>query len=97
MIVRIGDHIFDDVLFDRERDVLYMHKGKPIPAAETIATREGHAVMLDESGEIIDINDHQRPLPGRARRADHDHGSGDGLHTRLARDLSERPCARLAA
>lgn len=55
MIVRIGNHTFDDVLFDRERDVLYMHKGKPIPASETIATPEGHAVMLDESGEIIGI------------------------------------------
>lgn len=38
MIVRIGSHTFDDVLFDRERDVLYMHKGKPIPASETVAT-----------------------------------------------------------
>lgn len=55
MIVRIGNHIFNDVLFDRERDVLYMHKGKPIPASETIATPEGHAVMLDECGEIIGI------------------------------------------
>ena len=38
MIIRIGSHTFDDVLFDRERDVLYMHKGKPTPASETVAT-----------------------------------------------------------
>ena len=55
MIIRIGSHTFDDVLFDRERDVLYMHKGKPTPASETVATPEGHAVMLDESGEVIGI------------------------------------------
>jgi uncharacterized protein YuzE len=55
MIVRIGSHTFDDVLFDAERDVLYMHKGKPAPAHETIPSPEGHAVMFDELGEIIGI------------------------------------------
>lgn len=55
MTVRIGNHEFDDVLFDAERDVLYMHKGKPAPARETIPTPEGHAVMLDEKGEIIGV------------------------------------------
>lgn len=55
MIVRIGNHKFDDVLFDAERDVLYMHKGKPVPARETVPTPEGHAVMLDENGDIIGI------------------------------------------
>ena len=55
MTVRIGDHEFDDVVFDAEGDVLYMHKGKPVPASETIPTSEGHAVMFDERGEIIGI------------------------------------------
>jgi uncharacterized protein YuzE len=55
MTVRIGNHEFDDVLFDAERDVLYMHKGKPVPARETVPTPEGHAVMLDDKGEIIGI------------------------------------------
>jgi uncharacterized protein YuzE len=55
MIVHIGSHTFDDVLFDAERDVLYMHKGKPAPAHETIPSPEGHAVMFDELGEIIGI------------------------------------------
>jgi uncharacterized protein YuzE len=55
MIVRIGNHEFDDVLFDAERDVLYMHKGTPVPARETVPTPEGHAVMLDENGDIIGI------------------------------------------
>ena len=55
MIVHIGNHEFDDILFDAEHDVLYMHKGKPVPARETIATPEGHAVMVNETGEITGI------------------------------------------
>ena len=47
----MGDHEFDDVVYDGVGDVLYMHKGKPTTADETIATPEGHAVMLDEAGE----------------------------------------------
>jgi uncharacterized protein YuzE len=55
MIVRMGSHEFDDVVYDAVRDVLYMHKGKPVPAAETLASPEGHAVMLGDAGEIIGI------------------------------------------
>jgi uncharacterized protein YuzE len=55
MNVRIGDHEFDDVLFDAVADVLYMHKGRPVPAQATIPTPEGHAVMFDDAGEIIGI------------------------------------------
>lgn len=55
MIVRLGTHEFDDVVYDADGDVLYLHRGKPVPAAETLATPEGHAVRLDEAGEIIGI------------------------------------------
>lgn len=55
MIVHIGNHEFDDVLYDAEGDVLYMHKGKPVPAKKTIPTPEGHAVMFNARGEIIGI------------------------------------------
>jgi uncharacterized protein YuzE len=55
MIVRMGSHEFDDVVYDAERDVLYMHDGPPVPASETLPTQEGHAVMLDGQGEIIGI------------------------------------------
>ncbi|HSS05277.1 MAG TPA: DUF2283 domain-containing protein [Solirubrobacterales bacterium] len=55
MTIRMGSHEFDDVVYDAAGDVLYMHKGKPVPAAETLATPEGHAVMLDDAGEIIGI------------------------------------------
>jgi uncharacterized protein YuzE len=32
-----------------------MHKGKPVAATKTLASREGHAVMLNDAGEIIGI------------------------------------------
>ena len=55
MIVRMGGYEFDDILYDAVGDVLYLHQGVPIPAAETLATPEGHAVMLDDVGKIIGI------------------------------------------
>jgi uncharacterized protein YuzE len=55
MRIRVGDHEFDDVVYDADGDVLYLHIGKPVPAAETLATPEGHAVMLDAPGKIIGI------------------------------------------
>jgi uncharacterized protein YuzE len=55
MIVQMGRHVFDDVVYDSEGDVLYMHKGRPVPAAKTLASSEGHAVMLGDTGEIIGI------------------------------------------
>lgn len=55
MIVRLGEHEFDDVVYDSSGDVLYLHKGKPVPAAKTLATPEGHAVRLGDAGEVIGI------------------------------------------
>jgi len=55
MIVRVGGHEFDDVVFDTEADVLYMHKGRPVPARKTMPTLEGHAVMFNDADEIIGI------------------------------------------
>lgn len=55
MTIRLGEHLFDDLFYDAEGDVLYMSKGKPAPAAKTVASPEGHAVRLDETGEIIGI------------------------------------------
>ena len=51
----MGSHEFDSVVYDAERDVLYLRRGVPRPARETLASPEGHAVRLNESGEIIGI------------------------------------------
>jgi uncharacterized protein YuzE len=55
MNICLGEHQFDDLLYDPEGDVLYMSKGRPAPAAKTIASPEGHAIRLDASHEIIGI------------------------------------------
>lgn len=55
MTISVGRHEFDDVVYDVDGDVLYLHKGKPVPAAKTVATPEGHAVMLDDIGAVIGI------------------------------------------
>jgi uncharacterized protein YuzE len=36
-------------------DVLYLSRGKPVPAAETLPSEEGHAIRLNDAGEIIGI------------------------------------------
>jgi uncharacterized protein YuzE len=55
MTVRVGDREFDNVVYDADGDVLYLHRGRPVPAAETLATPEGHAVRFDGTGEVIGI------------------------------------------
>lgn len=55
MIVQLGEHRFDDVSYDAKGDVLYMSKGRPVPAATTVVSPEGHAIRLDESREIVGI------------------------------------------
>lgn len=55
MRIRVGGHEFDDVAYDADGDVLYLHRGSPVPADETLATPEGHAVMLDGAGQIVGV------------------------------------------
>jgi uncharacterized protein YuzE len=55
MTVHIGPYEFDHVSYDRDRDVLYLRRGERQEAAQTFGAPEGHAVRLDESGEVIGI------------------------------------------
>lgn len=55
MTVRIGSHEFDHASYDEAGDVLYLHRGEPRPAADTQATPEGHAVRLDDHGDVIGL------------------------------------------
>ncbi len=55
MTIRVGNHEFDHVSYDAEADVLYLHHGEPVPAAETVGTPDGHAVKLDSAGEVIGL------------------------------------------
>lgn len=55
MMIRVGQYEFDNVAYDAEGDVLYLHRGDPVAASETFATPEGHAVMFDDVREVIGI------------------------------------------
>jgi uncharacterized protein YuzE len=55
MTVRIGPYEFDHVSYDRDGDVLYLRRGPKREAADTFASPEGHAVRLDDDGEVIGI------------------------------------------
>jgi len=53
--IRIGNYEFDNVSYDVDGDVLYLHRGAPVAAAETFGTPEGHAVRFDAAGDVIGL------------------------------------------
>ncbi len=55
MTVHFGPYEFDHVSYDTDGDVLYLRRGERQAAATTFGTPEGHAVGLDENGEVIGI------------------------------------------
>ncbi len=55
MSVHVGPYEFDHVSYDSDGDVLYLRRGERREAADTFGTPEGHAVRLDEQGEVIGI------------------------------------------
>jgi uncharacterized protein YuzE len=55
MTVHVGSYEFEHVTYDSDGDVLYLRRGEKRAAADTFGTPEGHAVRLDEDGEIIGI------------------------------------------
>jgi uncharacterized protein YuzE len=55
MIVHVGPYEFNHVSYDSDGDVLYLRRGEQREAADTFGTPEGHAVRLDEHGEVIGI------------------------------------------
>jgi uncharacterized protein YuzE len=54
-MIRFGEHEFDWSSYDAAGDVLYLSKGEPTEAQDTLASPEGHAVRLDGAGEIIGL------------------------------------------
>jgi len=55
MTVHVGPYEFEHVSYDSEADVLYLRRGERQAAADTFGAPEGHAVRLDEGGEVIGI------------------------------------------
>lgn len=46
---------FDQVSYDPEADVLYLHVGDPADAADFDETPEGHHVRFDTEGNVIGV------------------------------------------
>jgi len=55
MTMTIADTTFDNVVYDAEADVLYLHIGDPSTAVEFDATPEGHALRFDGGGRLVGL------------------------------------------
>jgi uncharacterized protein YuzE len=55
MTVHVGPYEFDHVSYDSDGDVLYLRRGERRDASDTFGTPEGHAVRLDENGDVLGI------------------------------------------
>ena len=55
MTVVVGDLSFDNVAYDGDADVLYLHAGDPAGAVEFSESPEGHALRYDATGHLVGI------------------------------------------
>ncbi len=55
MTVHVDPYEFDHVSYDSDGDVLYLRRSEQQAAADTFGSPEGHAVRLDDDGNIIGI------------------------------------------
>lgn len=55
MSVKIGNLTFDRVSYDRDADVLYLHRADPKQAVDFDESPEGHALRFDSAGELIGV------------------------------------------
>lgn len=55
MTVTIGNVTFDNVFYDAEADVLYLHVGDPHTAVDFDESPEGHALRFNAGGELVGV------------------------------------------
>lgn len=55
MSITIDNLTFDHSTYDAHGDVLYLHRGEPVAAADSEGTPEGHVVRLDADGRIVGL------------------------------------------
>lgn len=55
MTVTIGHTTFDQVDYDAEADVLYLHVGNPATAVDFEEAPEGHALRFDAEGRLVGL------------------------------------------
>jgi uncharacterized protein YuzE len=53
--VTIGATTYDNVFYDRDADVLYLHIGDPSAAVDFDESPEGHALRYDADGNLVGI------------------------------------------
>jgi uncharacterized protein YuzE len=53
--ITIGDITFDQVHYDAEADVLYLHVGEPSTAVAFDESPEGHSLRFDRHGQLVGI------------------------------------------
>ena len=55
MTITIGSFTFDNVFYDAEVDVLYLHVGDPSSAVDFDESPEGHALRFDAHGLLVGV------------------------------------------
>ena len=55
MTITIGSSTFDNVLYDADADVLYLHIGDPSTAVDFDESPEGHALRFDAEGRLVGV------------------------------------------
>lgn len=55
MKVSVGPYTFDNVFYDAEADVLYLHMGDPSTAADFDESLEGHALRFDVEQDLVGV------------------------------------------
>jgi uncharacterized protein YuzE len=55
MSIDIAGITFDQVRYDAEADVLYLHHGDSSTAVDFDASPEGHALRFDERGNLVGV------------------------------------------
>lgn len=55
MTITIGTFTFDNVFYDSEVDVLYLHMGDPATAVGFDESPEGHALRFGADGRLVGV------------------------------------------
>jgi uncharacterized protein YuzE len=55
MRITVGRTTFDQVRYDADADVLYLHIGDPAHAVGFDESPEGHALRFDDDGNLVGI------------------------------------------
>jgi uncharacterized protein YuzE len=54
-VVSFGPYTFENVSYDAEIDVLYLHKGEPSTAVDFDESPEGHALRFDVEQNLVGV------------------------------------------